>query len=345
MNARNSRTDEGSMRVSSRPPTLPKTMPPMLAAGPSEPFDSESHIFELLWEGLRAIVFVEGRSVRIQDAFGRDVTDRFPELGRLHQGVSRGGTALDGVIVALNDEDKPSFNALLPRLLSEPLAIDIAATAPHLVFQAFDILYQDGRSVMSYTLGRRKEMLLGAVRPSNRITVPEFVETDGTELFEAARQHGLGGIIAKEIDGYYSPGRASSSWLKIPAYNRRTFVVAGFTFGGPWRGKRAAKHRGPIESVLLGLYDEDGALHYVGEASGAFSTEDAHVQLLESLTDPKCPFYAPPAVEKLVFWCRPEQTASVRYSEWTDEGRLQFAVFHTLRPDVPPETCRLRSLD
>jgi len=317
----------------------------MRAGGTSEPFDSESHVFELLWEGLRAIVCVEGRSVRIQDAFGRDVTDRFPELGQLHQRVSRGGTALDGVIVALNEEGEPSFNGLLPRLLPEPLAINIAASAPHVAFQAFDILYQDSRPVMSYTLRRRKEMLMEAVRTSDRLTVPEFVETDGIELFEAARQHELGGIIAKEIDGFYSPGRTSSSWLEIPAYNKRNFVVAGFTFGSPWRGKRAAKHRGPIESVLLGLYDEDGALHYVGEASGAFAAEDSEVTLLDSLTDPSCPFYTPPKVEKLVFWCRPEQAASVRYSEWTDEGRIRFAVFHTLRPDVPPETCRLGILD
>jgi bifunctional non-homologous end joining protein LigD len=320
-------------------------MVPMQAGGPSEPFDSESHIFELLWEGLRAIVCVEGRSVRIQDAFGRDVTDRFPEFDQLHQRVSRGGTALDGVIVALNEEGKPSFNGLLPRLLVGPLAIDIAATASHVAFQAFDILYQDGRPVMSYTLRRRKEMLLGAVRTSDRLAVPEFVETDGIELLEAARQHGLGGVIAKEIDGFYSPGRTSKSWLTIPAYNKRNFVVAGFTFGGPWRGKRAARHRGPIESVLLGLYDEDGGLHYVGEASGTFAAEDTNVTLLDSLTDPESPFYTPPKVEKLVFWCRPEQAASVRYSEWTDEGRLRFALFHTLRPDIPPETCRLGSLD
>ncbi|MFQ5473807.1 MAG: hypothetical protein ACE5FA_13115 [Dehalococcoidia bacterium] len=317
----------------------------MLAAGPSEPFDSESHVFELLWEGLRAIVSVEGRSVRIQDAFGRDVTDRFPDLGKLHQLVSRGGTALDGVIVGLNEEGKPSFNELLPRLLAEPRAIDVAAAALHVVFQAFDILYQDGQSVMSYTLRRRKDLLLGAVRQSDRITVPEFVETDGVELFEAARQHGLRGIIAKDVDSCYTPGRASISWLSIPAYNKRNFVVGGFTFGGPWRGKRAAKHRGPIESVLLGLYDDSGALHYVGEASGTFSTEDTGITLLDSLTGPECAFQTPPAVEKLVFWCRPEQSASVRYSEWTDDGRLRFALFHSLRPDVPPETCLMTNLD
>jgi ATP-dependent DNA ligase len=320
--------------------TLPRVISPMLATSADDPFDSELHLFEILWEGLRAILFTEGRSVRIQDAFGRDVSERFPELALTHQRMPRGGTALDGVIVALDDAGIPSFRSLLPRLMREPLAVDIAAADPHLTFHAFDVLHADGSSVASYTLRKRKDILSSTVRPNDRITVPEFVENDGLDLFEAARQHGLSGIVAKELDAHYSPGRRSPSWRAIRSFRRQKFVIAGFTFGGPWRGKRAAKHRGPIESVLLGLYDNDDVLRYVGEASGTFPAGDPTVELLEETTDAGCPFGEAPPVEKLVFWCRPELAASVRFSEWTSSGTLRFPIFDSLRPDVPPETCR-----
>lgn len=315
----------------------------MLSTNGDEPFDSEAHLFELLWDGLRAIVYVEGRTVRIQDGLGRDVTARFPEFARLHQQIPQAGTALDGMVVALDDEGRrPTFKGLMPRLVDEPLALDIAAADPQLSFKAFDILYLDGQPVMSYTLRRRREMLLATVRPSDRISVPEAVETDGIDLFNAARQRGLGGIVAKELDAQYSPGRTSASWQAIRSFKTQKFVVAGFTFGGPWRGKTAAKHRSPVESILLGLYDEDDVLRFVGEASGDFATDETTIEMLNATTAKDCPFGEQPAVEKLVFWCRPELAARVRYSEWTRSGTLRFPLFDTLRPDVPPETCRFQ---
>lgn len=307
----------------------------MIAAVEPVPFDSQSHIFELLWEGLRAVIFVDGRSVRIQDRYGRDVTARFPELALIHQRLPRTGTALDGMIVALDDDGTPEFRGLLPRLLR-----DDSATS-HIAFHAFDVLYHDAESVMDYTLRRRKEILRETVRPGERIAVPDDVQTDGIALFEAARQHGLGGIVAKELNSSYAPGARSRAWLTIRTFPRRNFVIGGFTYGGPWRGKKAAKHRGPIESVLVGLYDGEGRLHFVGEASGSFRSGDITAAKLDSITTASSPFAAPPAVEKLVFWCRPQLAAAVRYAEWTPDGTLRFPVFETLRPDIPPETLRL----
>lgn len=308
----------------------------MLTAYEPEPFDSRSHAFELLWDGLRALIFVDGRSVRIQDRYGRDVTGRFPELANLHQRVPRTGTALDGMIVALNDDGTPEFRGLLPRLLGDDVAT--AETGPHIAYHAFDMLYHQGESVMDYTLRRRKELLRDHVRPGDRIAVPDDVQTDGIALFDAARQHGLAGIVAKEMNSAYAAGARSRAWLTIRTFPRRNFVVGGFTYGGPFRGKKAAKHRGPIESVLVGLYDGDGRLRFVGEASGSFRSSDISTANLDSITTTTCPFAAPPAVAKLVFWCRPQLAAAVRYAEWTPNGTLRFPVFETLRPDIPPET-------
>lgn len=310
----------------------------MTATPAGEPFDSSAHLFELLWQGIRAILYVEGRAVRIQDRYGRDVSDRFSELASLHQRLPRNGTALDGIIVALDAHGRPAFEGLLPRLLPDLFP---ATPNAHIAFQAFDALYRDNESLMDYTLRRRKEVLSEIVRPNDRISVPDHVQTDGVALFEAARQHNLGGIVAKELNAPYQPGRRSPSWLAIRTFPRRNFVVGGFTYGGPWRGKKAARHRGPIESVLVGLYGDDGRIHYAGEASGSFRGGDALVAALDSVTTVQCPFAVPPAVSKLVFWCRPRFAAAVRFSEWTASGTLRFPVFETLRPDIPPETCRL----
>jgi bifunctional non-homologous end joining protein LigD len=315
---------------------LPHTIEPMIAADEPEPFDSQSHIFELLWEGLRAAIFVDGRSVRIQDRYGREITARFPELALLHQRVHRTGTAIDGMIVALDDDGTPEFRGLLPRLLSDGSAT--AGNASHIAFHAFDVLYHDAESVMDYTLRRRKEILREVVRPGDCIAVPDDVQTDGIALFEAARQHRLAGIVAKELNSSYAPGARSRAWLTIRTFPRSNFVVGGFTYGGPWRGKKAAKHRGPIESVLVGLYDGEGRLHFAGEASGSFQSGDIAAATLDSITTAACPFAEPPAVETLVFWCRPQLAAAVRYADWTPAGTLRFPVFETLRPDVPPET-------
>lgn len=315
---------------------LPRTIEPMTAASADEPFDSTAYIFELLWEGLRAVLFVEGRSVRLHDRYGRDVTHRFPELALLHHRLPRSGTAVDGMIVAHDDDGSPAFNRLLPRLLPATAG----PQAGHVAFQAFDVLYRNGEPIMEYTLRRRKEILAEIVRPSNRIIVPDHVQTDGIALFEAARDHNLGGIVAKELNATYEPGAQSHSWLAIRTAPKQNFVVGGFTYGGPWRGRKAAQHRGPIESVLVGLYDDAGRLHFVGEASGSFHRDDPLVSTLDSITTDRCPFADPPPVSKLVFWCRPQFVASVRYAEWTPTGALRFPVFDTLRPDVPPETLR-----
>lgn len=317
---------------------LPQTIEPMIAASADESFDSRSHIYELLWDGLRAVVYVEGRSVRIQDRYGRDVTGLFPELALLHQRLPRSGTVLDGMIVALNDDGSPEFAGLLPRLLGDDSAT--RDEGAHITYHAFDLLYQGGESVMDFTLRRRKELLREIVRPGDRIAVPDDVQTDGIALFDAAREHGLGGIVAKELNSSYAPGARGRAWLTIRTFPRRNFVVGGFTYGGPFRGKKAATHRGPVESVLVGVYDDEDRLQFAGEASGSFRAGDAAATKLDAITTAACPFAEPPTVEKLVFWCRPQIAAAVRYADWTPGGTLRFPVFETLRPDIPPETLR-----
>lgn len=324
---------------------LPRVVEPMLPVPAVEPFDSPAHIFEVIWDGLRAIVFVESGGVRVQDRYGRDVTHRFPELQRVASRVQGSGLAFDGEIVVLDRHGRPDMPALAPRLtVDDPsVATEMAEDAP-VTFEAFDLLYREGQTVTGWTLRRRKEMLQSLVRPSAGITVPDWVSREGIAFFDAAREHGLEGIVAKELDSPYLPGQRSRSWLSVKVHQRDEFVIAGYTFGGRWDPRRPSRPaREPLYSLLLGLYDTAGELHLVGEVSGGFSPDAAAdlAETLDALGARDCPFVKEPGLGRLIFWCRPELCATVRFAGWTKERTLRFPVFETARPDVPATSCLL----
>ena len=329
---------------SSRQGRLPRSIEPMLAALGGQPFDSPSHIFEVKWDGVRALAFIEGGEVRIQDRYLCEVTALYPELRSLAR-QAEAGTVLDGEIVVLDGDGRPELARLRERLAAPDgeEARRLAAEAP-VTFQAFDILYWRGESVMDRPLWRRKLLLHRATGPAGVLAVPGFLEREGVAFFEAAREHGLEGVLAKERESPYLPGRRSAAWQKLKVHQKEEFVVGGYTFGGGW-GREGRPRRGPFESLLLGLFDEDGALRYVGEVGGGYAEADAGyiTRALDALASNECPFREAPASRRLVFWCRPELVATVRFAEWAADGRLRFPVFEALRPDVPPRTCRLEA--
>lgn len=322
---------------------LPLTIEPMLATMGGEPFDSPQYIFEIKWDGVRALAFIEEGSVRLQDRYLRDVTGRYPELAALAAQVA-GDCVLDGEIVALDEEGAPDFARLSTRLAGndEQAARRLADETP-VTFQAFDILYWEGRNVMAWPLWRRKGLLHRVTRPGGPLLAPDHLESHGISFFEAVHEHGLEGVIAKDRRSAYRPGARSPAWLKLKVFQKEEFVVGGFTYGGRVSAPRKRRRPEPIASLLLGLYDERGDLRYVGDVSGGFTDETARemARVLDGLTSRECPFADEPRSQRLVFWCRPQMAASVRFSEWTREGGLRFPVFEGLRPDVPPETCRL----
>ncbi len=336
---------DAGARPSAERGRLPRSIQPMLASIGGQPFDSPSYIFEVKWDGVRALVFPGAKEMRIQDRYLRDVTERYPELRGLGRRVTASGTVLDGEIVALDEAGRPDLSRLRKRLAASDVkeASRLAETTP-VTFQVFDILYYKGRSVMDYPLSRRKSLLSKAVRADECLAVPGYMEGEGVAFFEAARQHDLEGIIAKERESVYRPGRRSEAWLKLKVHQKEEFVIAGFTYGGrSWRKRRPRRKREPFDSLLLGLYDEQGGLRFVGEVAGGFSEASAEetVRALDALVSEQCPFGEEPGLRRLVFWCRPELVATVRFGEWTAQGMLQFPVFEGLRPDVPPESCRL----
>jgi bifunctional non-homologous end joining protein LigD len=314
----------------------------MLAERGQHPFDSSVYFFEVMWDGVRTLAYFEDGAVRLQDRYRRDVTALYPELQELAHQVDD-ATVLDGEIVVLDGEGRPDFARLRERAAARDAeeALALAAVAP-VTYQAFDVLYHDGRSTMTQPLWKRRRLLHWA-RPGGALAVPGVLANEGVALFDAARQHGLEGIMAKRRDSLYVPGRRSAAWLKLKVHERQEFVIGGFTYGG--RAPGARRRREPFASLLLGLYDGRGRLRYVGEVSGGFDAASARqtAAALDPLVSGECPFGDEPPFQRLVFWCRPELVATVRFGAWTDEGTLQFPLFEGLRPDVPAASCRLKT--
>lgn len=328
------RTVEGTSRGG---PTEPGGF--MLAQHADEPFDSPDHIFEVLWDGLRALAFLQGGTIRLRGRYGRDLTPLFPEIVRAAAGLTT-DAVVDGAIVALDGDGRPAFGPVAARLMAgEP---DGPPTGFRVAFHAFDILSFQGRPVVDLALVRRKEILRRAVRGGGIIYAPDFVTGEGLLLFEAARAFGVDGIVAKDLRSPYLPGVRSSRWLVISPVRRGRFVIAGYTYGGRWTRRHTPRAEGPFSSLLLGAWDGPGQLRYVGEVTGSFGdTALAIARRLEPLTTRQCPFPQEPAVRRLVFWCQPSLCARVRFAGWNPDRTLRFPIFEALRPDVPASVCRL----
>lgn len=328
----------------------PDRVAPMLAADAPEPFDSPDYIFELMWGGLRAVAHVRGGRVRLQARNGLDLTPYFPELEAIPQRLRARECVLDGEIVALDADARPSFDLLRPRMQAMAAALEAGALEVdalplefrlkklpgQLTYQAFDLLWIDGRSLMDRPLWQRKNRLHDAVRSSADIAAVDFVDDEGVAFFEAVVERKLEGIVAKQKVSAYMPGKRSKAWLQVRALQSGDFVVGGYAFGG-------TRRKGDVFSqILLGGYSE-GRFEYVGSVSGGLSDPEARalVSQLERLHMPESPFHDPPPIARLIFWTKPEVVCHVRFSEWTRDGYLRFPIFSALRPDLSPGDCQL----
>ena len=302
----------------------------MLARLARHPFDSPEYLFELKWDGIRALAFLDGGRLKLLSRSSRDITASFPELSRLPSQVGADRVVLDGELVCLDKDGHPSF-PLLQERLSGPEGRGQRSNPVH--FIAFDILYVEGRSVMGEPLSSRKNRLHETVRPSEMAQACDFIEGDGLAFFQATCEHGLEGVVAKEKSSIYLPGKRSQHWLKVKRVRESEFVVGGYTIGGA-KGEA-------FSSLLLGLYDDDGQLVFVGQVSTGIPgplARDLSRDLQRSHVD-ECPFASVPDVQRLMFWCHPEVVCRVEYGEFSEDGRLAYPMFKALRDDKSPAEC------
>jgi bifunctional non-homologous end joining protein LigD len=314
---------------------MPEKIVPMMARTATLPRDDADWAFEVKWDGVRAICHSEPGRMRLHSRNLLDITPRYPEVGRLNRALSHHRAVLDGEIVALDAEGKPSFGALQRRMHvgSESTVRRLAKDTP-VTYIIFDLLWLDGHSLMDlpYTERRARlaELELG---DGGRWRVPDYVVGHGEQLLAATEQQGLEGVIAKRLDSTYEPGRRTPSWLKIKNVDRQEVVVGGWV---PGDGKR----RDRIGALLVGVREDDGSLRHVGRVGTGFTEAelDRLAEMLRPLEREDSPF-APggPKIPRGAVFADPELVAEVEFREWTDGGQLRAPSYKGLRDDKPAE--------
>jgi bifunctional non-homologous end joining protein LigD len=314
---------------------MPERVEPMLARSGPLPRDDGRWAFEVKWDGVRVIAFVEGGRVRLQARTGRDVTERYPELRGMGRALGSREVVLDGEVVAFGDDGRPSFQRLQGRMhLTSENAVRRLAEREPVTYIAFDLLYEDGRDLMALHYAQRRERLLALGLAGPSWQAPAHHVGDGAALLEATRAQGLEGVLAKRLDCPYTPGRRSPAWVKVKNVRSTEAVVGGWM---PGEGNRS----GRIGALLVGLHDDEGVLRYAGRVGTGFDTAelDRVAGLLAPLARDSSPFTGrqPP---KAARFTEPELVCTVDYGELTQAGTLRHPVYKGLRDDVDPRAVR-----
>lgn len=316
---------------------MPTTIHPMLASIVETPFDDPGWLFEIKWDGYRAVAFLENGSVRLVSRNQNDLTPRYPELRDLDKLIRAKSAILDGEVVVLDDQGRPSFSLMQQRtgIRSHGRQAGPRSDLP-VVYYAFDLLYLDGYDLRRVRLVDRKRVLGEILTSGDTVRYSDHYVGRGMALFEAAKQKGLEGILAKKINSCYEE-RRSREWLKIKITQTVDCVIGGYT--------EPEGSRQYFGSLVLGLYNDKKQLIHVGNAGTGFNqaTLKQVSEVLKEIETSKNPFFG--SVEaKRVHWTKPTRVAEVKFSEWTHETaeggvKLRAPVFMGLREDKNPEEC------
>lgn len=313
---------------------MPARLAPMLATPSERPFSDPHWLFEIKWDGVRALAWIEDGKLTLRARSGSDITSHYPELREFPEAFSGKRAIIDGEIAALDERGHSSFEKLQERMHVRKPSQTLIAQYPVVCF-AFDLLYCDGYDLRGAPLLERKRLLQRLLHSSERIRYSDHQLEKGQELFELAKQNELEGIVAKRIDSRYV-GERSTNWLKLKASKTLDAVIGGWTEP---RGAGA-----PLGSLLLGLY-EGKKLRFIGHAGSGFNAE-THKEVAAKLAEleaSKAPFDEVPETNEKATWVKPELVARVRFSGMTQEKRLRHPVFMGLRDDAKPEDCRWES--
>jgi bifunctional non-homologous end joining protein LigD len=313
---------------------MPEKIVPMMARLGTLPRDEERWAYEIKWDGVRAIAHSEPGRLRFHSRNLHEITARYPELSRLNRALSHHRAILDGEIVALDADGRPSFGALQRRmhLASESAVRRLARDAP-VTYMIFDLLWLDGHSLMELPYEERRARLAELELDGERWRTPDYVSGRGKEVLRATAEQGLEGVVAKRLDSPYEPGRRSPCWVKVKNLNRQEVVIGGWMAG---EGRR----RDRIGALLVGVR-EDGHLRYAGKVGTGFTESelDRLARLLAPLERDTLPFDAPVQAEppRGAVWVEPQLVAEVEFREWTQGGQLRAPSYKGLRDDKAPE--------
>jgi bifunctional non-homologous end joining protein LigD len=300
---------------------------PMLATLAREVPSGDGWVYEVKWDGYRAIAYVSGSDATLLSRNDHDLTERFSTVAKeISKAVKSPNAVLDGEVCALDEQGRSSFSAMQQG--SGPL-----------VYYAFDLFELDGEPLIDLPLAERQARLAKLLDKGNKTVRLSETFDDGQALFEAAKQQHLEGIMAKRADSKYYPGRRTRDWLKIKTHGRQEFLIAGYTHGG---GRRA----GLFGSLILATR-EGNELKYVGNVGTGFT--DAEIRRLLELLKPlrrEIPsFEEVPKMPKVrkdaIVWVEPKLVAEVEFVEFTHDGRLRAPSYQGLRDDKAAEEVQL----
>jgi len=333
--------DEGLSAIAgAKRSIMPSAIRPMLANSVENAFDDPAWLFEIKWDGYRAVAFISEGKVRLVSRNQNDLTEQYSELRDLPRFVKADTAILDGEIVALDEEGRPSFSLMQQRtgFRAGKSRLPGVKGIP-IVYYAFDLIYLNGYDLRRVTLEERKRLLAEHLTAGPLARFSDHYEANGKALLEAARAKGLEGIVAKRRSSCYEEKR-SSDWRKIKIMRRVECVIAGYT--------DPEGSRGYLGSIVLGLYDDKGRLIPVGQAGSGFDQRGLREmsERLQSIATNKDPFSGKVDSPRKVHFVRPELVAEIQFSEWTHETaattpKLRAPVFLGLRPDKSPRECTL----
>jgi len=315
---------------------MPEHLRPMAAVlATGVPRDDENWAHEIKWDGIRAIAYCETGRLRLESRTLRDITSTYPELRAVAAELGSTEVVLDGEIVALDEDGKPSFERLQGRMnLASEAAVRRRMGDCPVTYLVFDLLHLDGRSLMELPYTKRRERLEDLSLDGPNWQTPSYHRGDGESLLELTMQRGLEGLVAKRLDSRYLPGRRTHAWLKVKNLMGQELVIGGWL---PGQGRRA----GTLGALLVGYHEDDDGerqLRYAGRVGTGFTDDELGrlAGLLEPLRTKKSPFTGRQPPREAIF-VEPKLVAEVAFREWTNARTLRAPVYKGLRPDKKPE--------
>ena len=301
---------------------MPTGLKPMEATLIDEPFSNEDFLYEIKWDGYRCIAYCDDSEVNLRSKSDLPYNKNYPLIvNMLREWPVK--AVLDGEVVVVNEEGKPDFNALQNYGRSQ---------TGNLFYHVFDILWLDGVNLMHEPLYQRQEILKKIIPENSIIRFSGSVDEQGEEFFEAVKNNGLEGIVAKKKNSYYFPDMRSPDWLKLPIEEIKEYVIVGYT---------ESEHGNPFSRLMFGNYHEDGNLCYVHHSGGGMALDlmNRTFRTLKKLEIKKKPVVNSAEEETPIHWVKPQLVGRFKQKshERTKAGKIRHPViFLGLREDIKP---------
>ena len=316
-----------------RPAPMPDFIEPMKATLADRAFSDPEWLFELKWDGYRVQAHVRDGRVGFFTRRGQNALTYFPELAGEPTWLTAREAIVDGEVVALDAAGEPDFHRLQAwrsAVKSGPAGrFGAGPDRGILAYQVFDLLYLDGYSLLDVALEDRKRILRAVLTETGLVHLPAHIDSDGEDFYAAVAARGLEGMVAKRKRSRYEPGRRSPQWLKIKTRHEQEFIICGWT--------RRSNSASDLGALLLGVYDEDGALRFAGKVGTGFDSAERAglLELMEPIARSSSPL-AEAVAEKGIAWVQPRLVARVEFAEWPAGGALRAPSYNGLDLDADP---------